>query len=211
MILGGIYVEKINGQQWVDDGGFCTLCNQPIQQAQFFLEEGNLFLPTTVEQSSNQIDGFLPKETPHTPDERIKEIRGFSVATTNQVKQPEESKTRILTPKKLNPVIKEPTIEEEQRLPAVQPPPVGEGPIPSTSRTTNQRNKNESLFEHTLRLNRGKQVEVHMNFDNTAHFDEVFIGKLITGDKDCLIIEEKHSGKRLVLLLAFLNFIKIDT
>lgn len=65
----------------------------------------------------------------------------------------------------------------------------------------------EAFFENIMRLNQGKKVDVHMNFDGSAMTREVFTGRILAGGRDNIVLQNVETGENFVLLTVFLNYV----
>ena len=69
----------------------------------------------------------------------------------------------------------------------------------------------QSYIENILRLNKGKQVRVHMTFpDSTEYRDREFRGIIEQSGRDHIILSEPNSGTWQLLLMIYVNFISFD-
>lgn len=69
----------------------------------------------------------------------------------------------------------------------------------------------QSYIENILRLNRGKQVHVHMTFPDSTEFrDREFSGIIEQSGRDHIILSEPGTGKWYLLLMIYVDFITFD-
>lgn len=69
----------------------------------------------------------------------------------------------------------------------------------------------QSYIENILRLNRGKQVRVHMTFPDSNEFrDREFNGIIEQSGRDHIILSEPSTGKWQLLLMIYVDFITFD-
>ena len=69
----------------------------------------------------------------------------------------------------------------------------------------------QSYIENILRLNKGKQVRVHMTFPDSEEFrDREFSGIIEQSGRDHIILSEPSTGKWLLLLMIYVDFITFD-
>lgn len=68
----------------------------------------------------------------------------------------------------------------------------------------------ESYIENILRLNLGKQVSVYMNFENSQWGSKIFKGTLEAAGKDHIIISDRETNMRYILLSIYLDYITFD-
>ena len=68
-----------------------------------------------------------------------------------------------------------------------------------------------SYIENILRLNKGKKATVHMTFpDSEAFRDREFSGIIEESGRDHIILSEPSTGKWLLLLMIYVDFITFD-
>lgn len=68
-----------------------------------------------------------------------------------------------------------------------------------------------SYIENILRLNKGKNVRVHMTFpDSTEWRDMEFTGIIEQSGRDHIILSEPATGKWQLLLMIYVDFITFD-
>lgn len=101
-------------------------------------------------------------------------------------------------------------------------PNIGTNNIPNTSNGQNKINipisnytsnlpLEQSYIENILRLNRGKQVTVHMTFPDSEQFkDREFTGIIEQSGRDHIILSDPTSGKWFLLLMIYVDFITFD-
>jgi len=76
---------------------------------------------------------------------------------------------------------------------------------------TNMLPLEQSYIENILRLNRGKQVRIHMTFPDSNEFrDREFSGIIEQSGRDHIIISEPQTGKWQLLLMIYVDFITFD-
>lgn len=69
----------------------------------------------------------------------------------------------------------------------------------------------QSYIENILRLNKGKQVRVHMTFpDSNEYRDLEFKGIIEQSGRDHLILSDPNSGTWELLLMIYVDFISFD-
>lgn len=69
----------------------------------------------------------------------------------------------------------------------------------------------QSYIENILRLNKGKQVRVHMTFPDSNEFrDREFVGIIEQSGRDHIILSEPSTGKWQLLLMIYVDFISFD-
>ena len=69
----------------------------------------------------------------------------------------------------------------------------------------------QSYIENILRLNKGKQVRVHMTFpDSTEYRHREFKGIIEQSGRDHIILSEPSTGTWELLLMIYVNFISFD-
>lgn len=69
----------------------------------------------------------------------------------------------------------------------------------------------QSYIENILRMNKGKQVRVHMTFpDSNEYRDREFTGIIEQAGRDHLILSEPNTGKWELLLMIYVDFITFD-
>ncbi|HLR09725.1 MAG TPA: spore coat protein GerQ [Bacillota bacterium] len=68
----------------------------------------------------------------------------------------------------------------------------------------------QSYIENILRLNQGKEVSVHMNFEEENQPEQVFNGVIEAAGRDHIILSEPETGKRYLLLMVYLNYVVFD-
>lgn len=69
----------------------------------------------------------------------------------------------------------------------------------------------QSYIENILRLNKGKQVRIHMTFPDSNEFrDREFRGIIEQSGRDHIIISEPATGVWQLLLMIYVDFISFD-
>ncbi len=69
----------------------------------------------------------------------------------------------------------------------------------------------QSYIENILRLNKGKQVRVHMTFPDSVEFrDREFVGIVEQSGRDHIILSDPKTGKWFLLLMIYVDFITFD-
>ena len=92
----------------------------------------------------------------------------------------------------------------------------GQVPTPNQTGTPNYSVNQDMIFEQSyieniLRLNRGKQVHVHMTFPDSTEFrDREFSGIIEQSGRDHIILSEPGTGKWYLLLMIYVDFITFD-
>lgn len=77
--------------------------------------------------------------------------------------------------------------------------------------TQNDMPLEQSYIENILRLNKGKQVRVHMTFPDSEQFrDREFNGIIEQSGRDHIILSEPSTGKWQLLLMIYVDFITFD-
>ena len=86
--------------------------------------------------------------------------------------------------------------------------------VPSYEQTQTMINpltSEQSYIENILRLNKGKQVRVHMTFPDSEEFrDREFTGIIEQSGRDHIILSEQSTGKWQLLLMIYVDFITFD-
>ena len=81
-------------------------------------------------------------------------------------------------------------------------------PPMNTNYNTNTLPLEQSYIENILRLNKGKQVRVHMTFPDSNEFrDREFNGIIEQSGRDHIILSEPSTGKWQLLLIYVLIFL----
>ena len=81
----------------------------------------------------------------------------------------------------------------------------------NTNYNINSQPLEQSYIENILRLNKGKQVRIHMTFPDSNEFrDREFSGIIEQSGKDHIIISEPSTGKWQLLLMIYVDFITFD-
>lgn len=82
--------------------------------------------------------------------------------------------------------------------------------IPISNYTTNLPLE-QSYIENILRLNKGKQVRIHMTFPDSNEFrDREFVGIIEQSGRDHIILSDPTTGKWYLLLMIYVDFITFD-
>lgn len=69
----------------------------------------------------------------------------------------------------------------------------------------------QSYIENILRLNKGKQVRVHMTFPDSNEFrDREFKGIIEQSGRDHIILSDPSTGTWELLLMIYVDFISFD-
>lgn len=69
----------------------------------------------------------------------------------------------------------------------------------------------QSYIENILRMNKGKKATVHMTFPDSEQFrDREFSGIIEQSGRDHIILSEPSTGKWLLLLMIYVDFITFD-
>ena len=69
----------------------------------------------------------------------------------------------------------------------------------------------QSYIENILRLNKGKQIHVHYTVPDSVEFkDREFSGIIEQSGRDHIILSEPSTGKWLLLLMIYVDFITFD-
>lgn len=95
--------------------------------------------------------------------------------------------------------------------------PIYSGNIPTPNQTTATNYSSfelpteQSYIENILRLNKGKQVHIHMTFPDSNEFrDREFSGIIEQSGRDHIILSDPATGKWYLLLIIYLDFITFD-
>ena len=69
----------------------------------------------------------------------------------------------------------------------------------------------QSYIGNILRLNKGKQVTIHMTFPDSEQFkDREFVGIIEQSGRDHIILSDPKTGKWFLLLMIYVDFITFD-
>lgn len=69
----------------------------------------------------------------------------------------------------------------------------------------------QSYIENILRLNLGKQATIYMTFEGNSEWNaKIFKGVLEAAGRDHIIISDRETGKRYLLLMVNLDYITFD-
>ncbi|RXZ84340.1 spore coat protein GerQ [Paenibacillaceae bacterium] len=69
----------------------------------------------------------------------------------------------------------------------------------------------ESYVENILRLNRGKQATIYMTYENNREWNaKIFKGVIEAAGRDHIIISDRATGMRFLLLTLNLDYITFD-
>ena len=69
----------------------------------------------------------------------------------------------------------------------------------------------QSYIENILRLNRGKVATVYMTFENNPEWNaKVFRGEIEAAGRDHIILSDRKTGTRYLLLMVYLDYITFD-
>jgi len=69
----------------------------------------------------------------------------------------------------------------------------------------------QSFIENILRLNLGKMATVYMTFENNTQWNaKIFRGVIEAAGRDHLIISDRNTGTRYLLLMVNLDYITFD-
>jgi len=93
--------------------------------------------------------------------------------------------------------------------------PIYSGNVPTPNQQINMPNYDlpmeQSYIENILRLNKGKQVRIHMTFPDSNEFrDREFVGIIEQSGRDHIIISEPSTGRWQLLLMIYVDFISFD-
>ena len=81
----------------------------------------------------------------------------------------------------------------------------------SAPTVSNELSLEQSYIENILRLNKGKQVTVHMTFPDSIEFkDREFRGIVEQAGRDHIILSDPKTGKWFLLLMIYVDFITFD-
>lgn len=76
---------------------------------------------------------------------------------------------------------------------------------------TNQMPMEQSYIENILRLNEGKEATVYMTFENNEEWNaKVFRGIVEAAGRDHIILRERQTGRRYLLLMIYLDYVTFD-
>ncbi|NBI28905.1 spore coat protein GerQ [Chengkuizengella sp. YPA3-1-1] len=68
-----------------------------------------------------------------------------------------------------------------------------------------------SYIENILRLNLGKEATIYMTYENNTEWNaKVFTGVLEAAGRDHIVISDRDTGKRYLLLMVNLDYITFD-
>lgn len=69
----------------------------------------------------------------------------------------------------------------------------------------------QSYIENILRLNLGKPATFYMTYENNSQWNaKVFTGILEAAGRDHIIISERQTGRRIILLMVNLDYVVFD-
>lgn len=104
-----------------------------------------------------------------------------------------------------------PAIQLSQPQPAgVQVPPMPSGQTAAPS-VPGMLPLEQSYIENILRLNRGKVATVYMTFENNPEWNaKVFRGEIEAAGRDHLILSDRKTGTRYLLLMVYLDYVTFD-
>ncbi len=68
----------------------------------------------------------------------------------------------------------------------------------------------QSYIENILRLNKGKNATIYMNFEGSQWGSKVFKGELLEAGKDHIILKDKQTGITYLLLTIYLSYVAFD-
>ncbi|KKO55268.1 spore coat protein GerQ [Paenibacillus sp. DMB20] len=69
----------------------------------------------------------------------------------------------------------------------------------------------QSYIENILRLNLGKQATFYMTYENNSQWNaKVFTGIVEAAGRDHIIISERQTGRRIILLMVNLDYVVFD-
>lgn len=69
----------------------------------------------------------------------------------------------------------------------------------------------QSYVENILRLNLGKPATFYMTYENNSQWNaKVFTGILEAAGRDHIIISERQTGRRIILLMVNLDYVVFD-
>ncbi|NGP44693.1 spore coat protein GerQ [Bacillaceae bacterium SIJ1] len=69
----------------------------------------------------------------------------------------------------------------------------------------------QSYIENILRLNRGKEATIYMTFGESEEWNsKIFKGIIEAAGRDHIIISDRNTGKRYLLLTIYLDYITFD-
>lgn len=93
--------------------------------------------------------------------------------------------------------------------------PYSQNNIPNTSTINSAYASNllmeQAYIENILRLNKGKQVRIHMTFPNSNEYRDLeFSGIIEQTGKDYIILSDPSTGKWQLLLMLYVDFITFN-
>ncbi|MFN2744666.1 MULTISPECIES: spore coat protein GerQ [Bacillus] len=105
----------------------------------------------------------------------------------------------------------QPSVQLTQPQPAgVQVPQMPTAQVPSPS-IPGMLPLEQSYIENILRLNRGKVATVYMTFENNPEWNaKVFRGEIEAAGRDHIILSDRKTGTRYLLLMVYLDYITFD-
>ncbi|SFE08372.1 spore germination protein Q [Lentibacillus persicus] len=91
--------------------------------------------------------------------------------------------------------------QQQQQQPQQMQPPTGQNQMPME----------QSYIENILRLNEGKEATVYMTFENNEEWNaRIFRGIVEAAGRDHIILRERQTGRRYLLLMIYLDYITFD-
>jgi spore germination protein Q len=82
---------------------------------------------------------------------------------------------------------------------------------PGNYNYTSQLPMEQSYIENILRMNKGKQVTVHMTFPDSEQFrDREFKGIIEQSGRDHIVLSDPSNGKWYLLLMIYVDFLTFD-
>ncbi|NMO95885.1 spore coat protein GerQ [Paenibacillus lemnae] len=92
------------------------------------------------------------------------------------------------------------------------PPQVMSGaPISPTGKVMPAPQFEQSYIENILRLNLGKPATFYMTYENNSQWNaKIFSGVIEAAGRDHIIISERQTGRRIILLMVNLDYVVFD-
>lgn len=89
--------------------------------------------------------------------------------------------------------------------------PVAHRQTDPTSASSRPKVYEESFFESLLNLNRGKVATFYFTFPNNTQWNARSVrGVVLTSGRDHIVIHDQQSNKRMMLLMANLDWVEFD-
>lgn len=176
----------------------CSFCNKPIQGAQPIpFRPGEALL-------SQQVREFTREDNEEDLEEEMEE----QVTGVQPVESVEQTSGAIpAASEELADGFQNAAQDPSSETPSEQPIEEEAGTGMPMMEIPQQLPVQEAFFENIMRLNQGKMVDVHMNFDSSAMTKEVFSGIILAGGRDNIVLQNPATGEVYVLLTVFLNYV----